>query len=385
MRKLFAVLLLCTAFALPAHAVTVWYQPMPLPLAIPESANHIRDGWINNSFNQTFVQDDKLKIGGWGDVYRSYINMDLTGLPKDPTNVALWLRFYPSGVTTTPFRFCIPNSAWDTAMTWGTQPSFLGCTTSYYSPPTTDSWAGWGITSWYQNWQNGVWGKYGIMLSPQYNNNNFDFIRSSRYAGDGYRPILQLDFTPTLELKMPFNGLWWSVTTEIGGIGCSYIHNGHQGNGYFSIDFSGKAKDANGNVVYPDPSTANIPIIAAAAGTVINDTQVESTTAGYYVRIKHGTTGIATGYYHMKSPPLVHINDVIPQGKILGYMGNTPINLGMGVHLDFNVQYNGNGGSNQPNLSYVVMDGWILKSFQVDACTNGESGRYYRSSNVLVP
>ncbi|MHB8652206.1 MAG: DNRLRE domain-containing protein [Minisyncoccota bacterium] len=212
LRMFFAVLALGFVFSQSANAVTVWYQPTPYPLkdgngvTMEQSIGvvHIHDGWLNSYYSsiKTFQRDEKLKVGGWGDVYRSYINMDLTGLPKDPTNVALWLRFYPSGSATTPFQFCIPNSAWDTTVTWDTQPTFLGCT-GMNTTPSTDGWAGWYITSWYQNWQNGVWGKHGIMLNPQYNGNNFDFIRSSRYAdyvndpyADGKRPMLQFDFIP---------------------------------------------------------------------------------------------------------------------------------------------------------------------------------------------
>src|SRR5207237_1287962 len=104
------------------------------------------------------------------------------------------------------------------------RPSLLGCT-GMVSVPSGDNWAGWYITQWYQNWQNGVWGKYGMMLNPQYNNNNFDFVRSSRYAGNDYlpttgdadRPILQFDFTPPVSVpnfKMPLpQNISWLVTT----------------------------------------------------------------------------------------------------------------------------------------------------------------------------
>ena len=249
------------------------------------------------------------------------------------------------------------------------------------------------ITSFYNGWKNDATTNHGLVVYPiDGNNNQFDYFVSSDSIDDGKRPILRLDFTPTLELKMPFNGLRWAVTTEIGGVGCGQVKTQHQGNGYFSIDFSGKAKDANGNIVYPDPSTANIPILAATGGTVVSGAptgggdQIQSTTAGYFVRIQHQNTGITTGYLHLKASPLVRVGDTVAQGKLLGYMGNTPTNLGMGVHLDFNVQYNGSGTSDKAQLAKVIMDSWILKSFQVDGCTtSGDSIRYYPSSNVMVP
>lgn len=245
------------------------------------------------------------------------------------------------------------------------------------------------ITSFYNGWKNDATTNHGLVVYPiDGTNNQFDYFVSSDSTDDGKRPILRLDFTPTLELKMPFNGLRWAVTTEIGGVGCGQVKTQHQGNGYFSIDFSGKAKDVNGTIVYPDPSTANIPILAAAGGTVRYAHY--SSSAGNYVEIIHGNTGITTRYLHMKALPIVSPGQVVPQGKLLGYMGNT--GESGGVHLDFNVQYYNitkgkwSGEKDEVPLAKVIMDNWILKSFQVDGCTtSGSSIRYYLSSNVMVP
>jgi murein DD-endopeptidase MepM/ murein hydrolase activator NlpD len=404
MKKLIGALLLLWSFVFvtEARAVTVYYQPTPYPLkkydgtTMPQDLNivHIHDGWLNNYYPSimTFQRDDKLKIGGWGDFYRAYLNMDLAGLPKDPTNVAIQFRFYPSGSTVTPLQFCIPNSAWDTTVTWNMQPTFLGCT-GWLTAPSTDSWTGWYITSWYQNWQNGVWGKYGMMLNPQYNNNNFDFIRSSRYTSDGYRPILQFDFTPPVGMpsfKMPLlGGYLWLLTNEVGGYECMgenpWPDTTHQGDNYFSLDFSPtNIKDGGGSY------SGSIPILAAAGGTVYGVGYTAST--GYYIILDHGN-GYLTRYIHFNSPAarkngtLLMASNTINQGDQIGIMGS--LGTGGATHLHMNFWYSStfNGGSTVANLTKVVMDGWLLKSFQTECAVNSSGVptsriRYYHSTNT---
>lgn len=411
-----------------AEAVTVYYQPTPYPLkkmdgtTMPQDLDkiHIHDGWLNNFYTplMTFQRDEKLKIGGWGDTYRGYLNMDLTGLPKDPTNVILWLRFYPSGSAVTPFQFCIPNTAWSTTVTWGTQPSFLGCT-GYFTAPSTDSWSGRYITSWYQNWQNNVWGKYGMMINPQYSGTTFayfDLIRSSRYAdyvndpyADGKRPIFQFDFTPTIEFKMPVPGNYrWLLTNEVGGYECKgelpWPDTAHQGTNYFSVDI---AWNNAYNGVGPTPyGQYNTPILAAAGGKVFVSTtdSGDNFPNGYYIVIDHDgdgnlNTGITTRYLHLASAParkngtLLVTGNTVLQGDQIGIMGTTGhlngVPTSTGVHVHFGVRYANSGASTVSELTKVTMEGLILKSYQTECAVNSNGVptsriRYYSSTNPLT-
>ncbi len=299
-----------------------------------------------------------------------------------------------------PDQFCIPNSTWDTTVAWSTQPTFLGCT-GYLTVPSTDSWAGWYITSWYQNWQNGVWGKYGMMLGPQNNNNNFTLIRSSRYKdfvndpiADGKRPMLQFDFTPTLTLKMPLPSTYsWLLTNETGGFEClgqnpwpdTYHQDVTSPGNYFSLDFSWKNKLTSG--IGPLPyGQNNTPILAAAGGKVVVATFSDGN--GYYVVIDHDSdglvsTGFQTRYLHMQSNLAVAAGNDVAQGQILGYMGNTGISTA--THLHFGVRYQDKGLSTTAELTKVVMEGKILKSYQTE-CSVDSNGvptdwiRYYPSN-----
>lgn len=414
MKRLLAVLLLCLSFSQLANAVTVWYQPTPYPLnsvdgtTMPQDLNkvHVWGGtlyycsWCNNNAGITnFTRSDRLRIGGWGDRYDPFLKFDLAGLPTDTTFAALYLMPFPDSGTTTPFAFCSNDSAWDLSMVWSTQPART-CY-GYYAAPIQGTWWGINITSWYNGWKNGTKFDGGISMFPQNTNNNFNAFRSSAYAdytndplADGKRPILRLDFTPSLEMKMPLPGNHaWLVTTEVGGWDCKgdWYDSAHDGANYFSIDFSWRNIADSGATVYG--SMSDIPIIAVAGGTV--KVFPNAPYNGNYVVVTHGSTGFTTRYLHMKSFATGIDGMTVTQGTLLGYMGttgtdpNTGLPTSTGVHLHFGVRYNDNGSKTSPELSKVVMDGWLLKSFQTE-CEVNSTGvpqnspiRYYRSGNLV--
>ena len=75
-------------------------------------------------------------------------------------------------------------------------------------------------------------------------------------------------------------------------------------------------------------------IYAADAGTVVASTRHPSW--GNYVEIDHGN-GYKTLYAHM-SAQAVHVGDVVEQGQVIGYVGNTGNSFGN--HCHFEMYYN---------------------------------------------
>ncbi len=411
MLALFALMILTPL----SQAVTVYYQPTPYPANVTAGV-HITDGWVNDYYSsiKTFQDTDQLKIGGWGDRYLSLLKFDdIKGLPSNVTNAYLYLYSLPRGTSAaSQVALYRATSFWDKTVHWGdlsknnvaepyysTPPSTLptlGGGYSYSPSPGINQFYGMWVTDWYNGWKNGTYPNYGVVVYPNDGTNNqFDYFVSSNSTDDGKRPILRLDFTPPVTVpsfKMPLRGnIRWLVTTETGGYDCvgnpvDIYHTDSTGN-YFSVDFSWQNKDVNGNQVYGDPNAnpaINIPIIAAAGGKVVTATHTSDN--GYYVVINHSggtteSTGFTTRYIHMKSLSVAQNNDVI-QGQLLGYMGSEGLGS-TGVHLHFGVRYNGSGLSSSYG-QYVVVDGWLMKSFQTE-CSGGVPIRYYTSSNNSSP
>lgn len=411
MKRLFAVFLLCFAFTLPVNAVTTYYQPTWYPLkkmdgtAMPQDINivHIHDGWFNSNYApiMTFQRDDKLQIGGFGDIYTSPLSFDLTGLPATVDNVHLYLWALPSGAAN-PSQV----SLWPIISDW--TPATIGwnnfpqTTSGYYWPVSTvvNAWRSYWITGWYNDWKNGVRPDKGILIWP-YNSDGttqrFDKFASSRVSAPtdaryfGYRPILRLDFTPTLTLKMPLPGGYrWLLTNEVGGYECMgetpWPDTTHQGNNYFSLDFSPtNIKEGGGSY------SGSIPILASAGGTVLDVGGGQSDSRGYYVTLSHGN-GYQTRYIHLqqaaarKNGILLANGNSVNQGDQIGIMGGsgTPATP---VHLHMNFWLNGVGASTTTNITKVVMNGWLLKSFQTECAVNSNGVptsriRYYHSTNI---
>jgi len=391
-----SIIVLLSSIAVANAQITASYQPTPYPDSLDSSIHHIVDGWITNIFyDKKFQRDDKLQVGGWGDIYHSYIKFDLTGLPV-VTKAELWLKDYPrsDGSTLTPFAFCKIAGSWDPSMVWSTQPG-LGTCMNFNSGPENYWWI-FDITSQYQAGQSGPTNN-GIMMYPLANDNRFNVFRSSRvFLNRAERPLLKLTFTQpvsTPAFKMPLPGnIAWLVTTEPGGWDCKGGIKGekddaHAGSDYFSIDFSWKnISTSNLSQVYAQ--TDDIPVLAAASGTVAENAGGLSHPNGYYIVLQHAS-GFSTRYLHLKQAPSIPVGQTVAQGDQIGIMGTTGRDANgnptsTGIHVHFGVRYSGSGSSNQAPLRAALLDGRLFKSYQTECQDNLASTGpilYYPSSN----
>ena len=385
--------LFCTC---PLPADTAWYQPTPYDVSIVTGIQHLWDGWITSVYyGKVLIRDDKLQVGGWGDEYRTYLKFDTIGLPKTVTRAVLNLMPYSRGDDSTPVSAKISRvtTIWSSSLLWDAQPS--ATLIANLPVPTSGQWWTATITDTFNMWQSGT--NYGVVIAPLANANNFDAIRSSRYGDDSQRPALLLEFTPpvpTPAFKMPLpGGVSWLVTTEAGGYDCTgkglQPDTGHANLNYFSVDFSWRNKDSNGNQAYSSPAGGgNIPILAAAAGKIAATSVTNPIPDnGNYVVVDHDgdgnlATGFSTRYLHLRDVPMVAVGQSVQQGDQLGWMGSTGNSTA--PHLHFGVRYNDDGSSTRAEVTYVTVDGWLLKSFQTECSSGGDYIRYYHSSNRVV-
>jgi hypothetical protein len=202
-------LAICGATAASAQIVV---QPGPTEL---------QDIWTTSVYSFTGAgggpgggrADQYLQVGGWGDLYYSLLQFNLTGLPTVATSAALLLYDYSSASgTPTPLYVNQITSGWDwttmgtgsdhNRLWWADRPSTLP-----YSGPlpaaTQGQYYSIDITNLYNEWQSGAVANFGIELTPKYNNNQFDIFMSSRADDMAQRPALVIYSADSISAPEP--------------------------------------------------------------------------------------------------------------------------------------------------------------------------------------
>jgi hypothetical protein len=152
------------------------------------------------------LADQYLKVGGWGDLYYSLLQFNLTGLPTTASNVELHLySLDPGGGTPTGIYLNQITQQWNwqtqgtgsdrLRLWWADKPTITLYDPNPLPSPTVDAQYSINITSLYNGWQNGTIPNYGVELQPVGNNNNFDFFASSRYPNATLQPSLLIQTT----------------------------------------------------------------------------------------------------------------------------------------------------------------------------------------------
>ncbi len=224
-----------------------------------------------------------------------------------------------------------------------------------------------------------------------------DYLKSSTeitqetnfsYQNSGYHCNFQFVDTDTVIIddsnyfnifntKLPLTGgKDWLQTVEIGGE--VYCGGGtdsyHTGSGYYSIDFDDLSDSG---------SEVDTPALAIASGVVDSYGNDGATTGfGHWIIIDH-RNGFKTRYAHLKNTPSFTSGSV-PQGKVLGIVGNTGYSFGTHIHLQ--LYYGGSSASTVTELGTLLMEGNTLSSYVVSSSTSQPSCyTMYPSTNTAIP
>lgn len=154
------------------------------------------------SFPGGGLNDDRLRVGGWGDEYYALLEFDLVGFPTNASSAVLYLYCYNQSGGGTTMYFDRITQFWDwrtqgtgrdrDRLWWADRPAASQWFVSAVPNPTQGQWYALDITSLYNAWQDGTYPNYGIQFRPvSFFNNNFNEFYSADYAGNSaLRPKL---------------------------------------------------------------------------------------------------------------------------------------------------------------------------------------------------
>jgi lysophospholipase L1-like esterase len=157
------------------------------------------------------LDDDGLRVGGWGDIYHSLLQFDLTGLPQNAASVRLELFSFGSGQgtptqlyldrITAPWDWRIQGTGSDRErLWWADRPNASLWSTGALPAPQVGQWYSIDITELYNAWKAGTYPNYGVQLRPVSTDNKWAHFYSANYTADPLlRPRLVIeDASPPL-------------------------------------------------------------------------------------------------------------------------------------------------------------------------------------------
>jgi hypothetical protein len=183
------------------------------------------------------LNDDSLRVGGWGDEYRSLLQFNLSGAPAVATSAIL--RLYdvdPNHQTPVSMYFDRVDSSWDwttqpitplspdrTRLWWVNRPNFT--TLGQVAVPSAGQYCDIDITGLYNDWQSGGVPNFGVQLRPTGNSNQWNYFGSSENAVAAWRPQLIIDAGPPPPSSVsPHPGLWWNPNESGTGYSLDFKH-----------------------------------------------------------------------------------------------------------------------------------------------------------------
>jgi hypothetical protein len=181
-------------------------------LILPVSADTYVKSYSSPTENYGDLTTFKWGKSGANVSHRAFIKFDLSSYPYGtdtaPINSALF-KFYQSGQSSDgksaqPIYRITSTWAEDT-VTWNTKPTFSDWLVDF-DDRTSSVWHSLDITTAVENWLDGTWDNYGLMIAA--GATSVGTARSKEYADSDYHPYLLLDYEPII-LGGVMN--WWFI------------------------------------------------------------------------------------------------------------------------------------------------------------------------------
>ena len=194
------------------------------PLTQGQPGRPGKDIWTTSYYSYTPVQgtpgggldDDRLRVGGWGDSYFSLIEFDLSGLPQVARTARVELFSRPQQQTTDLYLDRI-TAFWDwrtqgtggdrERLWWADRPAAAQWRSGTLPGPAGSQWYSIDITDLYNAWQAGTYPNYGIQLRPVSTDNAWAEFYSANAADQTLRPRLVVDPGSPTQVH-PVVGVW---------------------------------------------------------------------------------------------------------------------------------------------------------------------------------
>ncbi len=185
----------------PAQCVTVLSGAVVQP-----GPGESKDIWTTSVYSYTGagggpgggLDDDQLRVGGWGDTYLGLLEFDLTSSPPVATQATLelWVDSVGSYGTTrihleridAPWDWLTQSTGSDyDRLWWVDRPPATRIETSL-PPPLLGTWYAIDITALYNDWQSGAVPNHGLQLRPENTWNQSVRFASSESSEPSHRP-----------------------------------------------------------------------------------------------------------------------------------------------------------------------------------------------------
>ncbi len=222
------------------------------------------------------LNDDRLRVGGWGDEYYSLLQFDLTGLPIKAASAVLYLYCHHQSGGGTPMFLDRITQSWDwqtqgtgsdfERLWWNDRPATTRWHEEPISNPAAGQWYAVNVTELYNAWQDGLYQNHGLQLRPaEYFNDDFNEFYSADYTNNpALRPKLVITPSPVITVQpgpLDSKDIW---TTSVysyapsgggsgGGLNDENLRVGGWGDEYYSLlqfDLAGLPTNAASAVLH---------------------------------------------------------------------------------------------------------------------------------------